>query len=65
MILVSFENHPENDDQDTDQEHKNRNAVDRIHVTDPTAVRFVRIPLPDIKIFGQFTQYAHLADKDN
>jgi len=57
-------NHPENDNQDTDQEHKNRNPVYTVHVADPAACRFIRIPFPDVKVFGQFAKYSHLDIKD-
>jgi hypothetical protein len=48
------ENHPEDNDQDTDQKHKDGNPVDRIHVTNPTVCRLIGIPFPDIQIFSQF-----------
>jgi hypothetical protein len=51
---VLFEDHPENDDQQAKQKHKDRNPVDRIHVTNPTAGRFIWIFFPDIEIFCQF-----------
>ena len=60
-----MKNHPENDNQDADQEHKNRNPVDTVHITDPTVCRFIRIPLPDVKVFSQFAKYSHLDIKDN
>ena len=59
-----MENHPENDNQDTDQEHKNRNPVDTVHIADPTACWFIRIPFPDVKIFCQLAKYSHLDIKD-
>jgi hypothetical protein len=58
-------NHSENDNQDSDQEHKNRNPVDTVHVADPAAGWFVRIPFSEIKIFGQFAKYSHPDIKDN
>jgi len=58
-------NHPENDNQDTDQEHKNGNPVDTIHIADPTICWFIRIPFPDVKVFGQFAKYSHPECKDN
>ena len=56
---MSLENQAEDDNEDADQEHKDRNPVDRIHITDPAAGRFIRISLPDIKIFCKFTEYSH------
>jgi hypothetical protein len=50
-----FKNHTEQDDQDAYQEHKDGNPVDRIHIANPTVGWFIRILLPDVKIFGQFT----------
>jgi hypothetical protein len=59
-------NHPENNDQDTDQEHKNRNPVDTIHVADPAVCWFIRIPFPDVKVFSKLAKYStHLDIKDN
>jgi hypothetical protein len=57
-------NHPENDNQDADQKHKNRNPVDTVHIGDPAARWFIRIPFPDIKVFGQLAKYSHLDIKD-
>jgi len=56
---VSLKYQPENNNENPDQEHKNRNPVDRIHITDPGAARFVRILFPDVKIFCKFAKYAH------
>ena len=56
---MSFKYHPENDNQQTNQEHEDGNPVDRIHVTDPTACRFIRISFPDIQVFCQFAKNAH------
>jgi hypothetical protein len=61
----SVKNHSENDNQDTNQEHKNRNPVDTVHIADPAACRFIRILFPQIKIFSQFTKYSHLDIKVN
>ena len=55
-----FENKAKDDDEDSNQEHKDRNPVDRVHIPNPAAGRFIRIFFPDIKIFGKFTQYTHL-----
>ena len=52
MILL-FKDHPENDNQQTNQEHEDRNPVDRIHITDPAVCRLIRISFPDIQIFCQ------------
>jgi hypothetical protein len=54
FYFLLFKDHPENDNEETDQEHKDGNPVDRIHVTDPTVRWLIRIPFPDIQIFGQF-----------
>jgi hypothetical protein len=58
---VSFENQPEDDNKDADQEHKDRDPVDRIHISDPGTGWFIRIFLPDIKVFGKFAEYSHIA----
>lgn len=60
-----MKDHSENDNQDTDQEHKNRNPVDTVHIADPAVCWFIRIPLPQIKVFSQFAKYSHLDIKDN
>jgi len=57
--------HPENDNQDAYQEHKNGNPVNTVHIAYPTVRWFIRIPFPDIKIFSQFAKYSHLDTKDN
>jgi hypothetical protein len=59
------EDHPENDDQDTDQKHENGNPVNTVHIADPTAGWFIRIPFPYIKVFCQFAKYSHSDIKDN
>jgi len=51
---VFFKDQAENDNDDADQEHKDRNTVNAVHISDPTIGRFVRISFPDIKIFGKF-----------
>jgi hypothetical protein len=51
---MPLENQAENDNEDADQEHKDRNPVDCIHIADPGAGRFIRIFFSDIKIFGKF-----------
>jgi hypothetical protein len=58
-------NHPENNNQDPDQKHKNRNPVDTVHIADPAIRWFIRIPLPDIEVFSKFSEYSHLDIKDN
>jgi hypothetical protein len=50
-----FEDHSENDDQQSQQKHKNGNPVDRIHITNPTAGRFIGIFFPDIEVFCKFS----------
>lgn len=55
---------PEDDNNDSYQEHKDRNPVDAVHITDPAAGWLIRIPFPDIKIFGKLTEYSHLDIKD-
>jgi hypothetical protein len=57
---VFFENQAKDNYKDSDQEHKDRNPVDGIHIPDPAAGRFIRIFFSDIKIFSKFTQYTHL-----
>jgi hypothetical protein len=52
---MSFKYHPEYDNQQADQKHKDGNPVDRIHVTDPAACRFIWILFPDIQVFSEFT----------
>ena len=59
---MSFENQPENDNEDSDQEHTDRDPVDRIHISDPATGWFIRIFFPDIKIFGKFAEYSHIAE---
>jgi hypothetical protein len=51
---MPFKNYPEKDNQQADQEHKNGNPVNRIHITDPAACRFIRIFFPDIQVFSKF-----------
>ena len=60
-----MKNHPENDNQDTDQEHKNRNTVDTVHIADPAACWFIRIPFSYVKVFSQLAKYSHPDIKDN
>jgi hypothetical protein len=60
-----FKDQSKKDDQDAYQEHENGNPVDPVHVFYPGAGRFVWISLNDIKIFSNFTQYTHCANKDN
>ena len=55
FFVLLFKDHPEKDNQQTDQEHKDGNPVDRIHITDPAIRRLIRIFFPDIQVFGQFT----------
>jgi hypothetical protein len=50
------------------KEHENRNAVDTMHVSHPTAMRCIRISLFDIKIFCYLTENSHkfkILYKDN
>ena len=56
---MSFEDQPENDNQNPDQEHKYRNPVDRIHIADPGTGRFIRIFFPYVQIFGKFAKDAN------
>ena len=51
---MTLEYHSENNNEQADQEHKDGNAVEAVHIADPTACRFIGISFPDIKIFGQF-----------
>jgi hypothetical protein len=50
-----FENQAKDYHQDSDQEHKDRDPVDGIHIPDPAACRLIRIFFPDIKILPKFT----------
>ncbi len=56
---MPLENQTVNDYQEADQEHKNRDPVDGIHVTYPAVAGFIRIFFSDIQIFGQLAQYSH------
>jgi hypothetical protein len=49
------EYHPENNDDDSDQKHKNGNPVYPVHVADPAIRWFVRVPFNEIKIFSYFS----------
>jgi len=53
-ILMFPDNHPEDDDENAQQEHKNGNPVYRIHIANPAAGRLVGISFPDIQVFGEF-----------
>jgi len=56
---MSSENHPENNDDDADQKHKNGYPVYPVHIPDPVIRRLVWIPFNDIQIFSYFSKYAH------
>ncbi len=58
-----MKNQPENDNNDSYQEHKDRNPVDAVHIADPAAGWLIRIPFPYIKIFSKFTKYSHIVVK--
>jgi hypothetical protein len=51
---VFFEDQAENNDEDPDQEHKNGDPVDPVHVFYPGTGRFVWISFYDIQIFSNF-----------
>jgi hypothetical protein len=53
--LVFPEYHSENDDQQSDQEHEDRNPVDCIHISNPAVCRLIRILFPDIQILCQLS----------
>jgi hypothetical protein len=40
--------HPEKDNENSDQEHKDGDPVDCIHIPDPTIGRLIGILFPDI-----------------
>ncbi len=57
---MSFKkNHPDNDNNDPDQEHKNGNTVNAVHVTHPFAVGRIGVSFFDIKVFGYLAHYSH------
>jgi hypothetical protein len=59
-MLVKEERPDDHHDQ-RDQEHKNGDAVDPVHVFDPSAPRSIRIFLLDIKVFRYLSPWAHTA----
>ena len=50
---------PEDHDDQRDQEHKNGNAVDAMHVSHPFGIRLIRIPFPQVEIFSQLFENSH------
>jgi hypothetical protein len=55
LLRLSFvKNHPADNDQQTNQEHKNRNPVNPVHVAYPGAGWLIRISFPEVKIFCKF-----------
>ena len=45
------ENDFNNNNNQRHQKHENGNAVDAMHVLDPTRVRSIRVPLFDVQVF--------------
>ena len=58
---MSFgEEGPDDDNDDRDQEHKNGDAVDPVHIFDPATPRSIRVLLLNVKIFRQLSPYPHI-----
>jgi hypothetical protein len=57
---MSLENKdPQDQKNKPQQEHKDGNPVDPMHIPHPLRIRRIRIPLPDIKIFGDLPPNSH------
>jgi hypothetical protein len=56
---VFFEKETDENDDDADDKHEQRKAVDAIHITDPAARGCIRIFLSYIQVFGYLTKKSH------
>ena len=52
-------NHPDQDDQQTYQKHKNGNAVDAMHIAHPFTMRCIRVPFFNVEVFCNLPPYSH------
>jgi hypothetical protein len=58
-LMMMPENRPHDHNDDRNQEHKDGNAVDPMHVLHPLSMWRIRIPLLDIKIFLDLSPNSH------
>ena len=57
---MSFEEQrPDDHDEDSCEEHKDRDPVDPMHIAHPGTARCVRVPFFDIQVFFNLSPYAH------
>jgi hypothetical protein len=62
---MSFEkNQPDDHKDQSQEEHKNGDAVDAMHIPHPLSIRRIRVPLLDVEIFPYLSPDSHIRSID-